>query len=74
MNKMINFRSSRTRMFLLAIVDILTIVLNSYLALIVRYELHYGWIPQEYIHSIQLYMLINIATTLLLYLIPVFSA
>ncbi len=67
MSKMINFRSSRVRMFLLAIVDILTIVLNSYLALIVRYELHYSWIPLEYLQSIQLYMVVNIATTIVLF-------
>ncbi len=67
MKKIINFRSSRTRMFLLAIVDMITVVLNAYLALIVRYELHYSWIPQEYIHSISVYMLLNIVTTILLF-------
>jgi len=67
MKKIINFRSSRTRMLLLAIVDIITVVLNAYLALIVRYELHYRWIPQEYIHSINVYMLLNIITTILLF-------
>lgn len=54
-------------MFLLAIVDVLTIILNSYLSLIVRYELHYSWIPKEYIESIQTYMIINVISTMLIF-------
>ena len=67
MKKIINFRSSRTRMFMLGIVDILTIIMNAYLALIVRHELHYSWIPTEYIESIQSYMLINIICTIVIF-------
>lgn len=67
MKKWIDFRSSRTRMFLLTIVDVLFIIFNTYFSLIVRYELHYDWIPKEYINSIQKYMVINIITTLLVF-------
>lgn len=67
MKKIVNFRSSRTRMIILGIVDIFTIVINMYLSLIVRHELHYGWIPAEYIESIQSYMLINIICTIAIF-------
>lgn len=67
MKEIINFRSSRTRMFVLAIIDILTVIVNSYLSLILRHELHYSWIPQEYISSIKSYMWINIITMLLVF-------
>lgn len=65
--KIINFRSSKTRMFLLAIVDVLTIVMNTFLSLIVRYELHYSWIPVQYIDAVKAYLLINIVTTLIIF-------
>ena len=68
MKKIINFRSSRTRMFCLCIVDILTIIMNSYLSLIIRHEWHYTWVPYEYINSIQTYLLINIVTTILIFI------
>lgn len=67
MMKIINFRSSKTRMFLLAIVDVLTIVMNTFLSLIVRYELHYSWIPVQYIDAVKAYLLINIVTTLIIF-------
>lgn len=69
MKEIVNLRSSRTRMFLLAIVDIFTVIFNAYLSLIVRYEFHYSWIPYRYIESIQSYMLINIVTTLLVFVV-----
>lgn len=67
MKKIIDFRSSKTRMFLLSIVDIFTIIINAYLALIVRHEFHYSWIPEKYIISIQTYMVISIITTLIIF-------
>ena len=67
MKSLINFRSSRTRMYILALVDICTIIINSYLALILRHELHYDWIPFEYLYSIRSYMVINIVTTLVIF-------
>lgn len=69
MKKIINLRNSRIRMAILAVVDIFFVVVNAYLSLILRYEGHYSWINQEYIESIQNYMLINIITTLLVFLL-----
>ena len=67
MKTKINWRSSRTRMFALGIVDVLTIIMNAYLALIVRHELHFSWIPQRYIDSIETFMLFNIVITLIIF-------
>ena len=67
MKDIINLRNSRTRMFILALVDIITVIVNAYISLIIRHELHYSWIPQVYIDSIKNYMQINIATTLLVF-------
>lgn len=67
MKDIVNLRSSKTRMFCLFIVDIFTIIFSAYLSLILRYELHYSWIPEEYLHSIQFYMIINIVTTIILF-------
>lgn len=69
MKKVINFRNSRTRMFLLGIVDVLTIVLNSYLSLIIRYEGHYTKVPYEYLDSMKTYMIVNIVTTIFIFII-----
>lgn len=69
MDKVINFRSSRTRMFLLCIVDICTILLNSYLALWIRYEGHHTWILLEYLIGIRRYAIINVITTLIIFLL-----
>lgn len=67
MKSIVNLRNSRTRMLLLGVVDILTIVVNSYLSLIMRHELHYSWIPIEYIQSIQSYMIISVVTTIIIF-------
>lgn len=56
MKKILNLHNSRNRMILLCGVDILTIIIHSYLSLILRYELHYSWIPKEYIHSMKSYL------------------
>ena len=74
MRRIINFRSSKTRMMILALVDIATMIMNSYLALILRHEGHYSWIDDKYINSIQSYMIINIVTTLIIFilLLPIF--
>lgn len=69
MKSIINFRSSRTRMFLLCIVDIFTILLNSYLSLLIRHEGHHAWILREYLISIERYALINIVTTIAIFYI-----
>lgn len=69
MKELVNLRSSRVRMFCLCIVDILSIIVNSYLSLIVRYELHYHLIPHQYIVSIRTYMVISIITTIAIFII-----
>ena len=68
MKEIINFRNSRTTMFILAIIDMITLIVDSYLSLILRHELHYSWIPQVYISSIKSYMWINILTMLLVFI------
>lgn len=69
MKNIVNLRSSKTRMFCLFIVDVLTIILNAYISLILRYELHFEWIPQTYIQSVERYMWINILTTIILFMV-----
>ena len=69
MKKIINFRNSKTRMFLLCLVDILAIIVDSYLSLIIRHEMHYSWIPMEYLDSIRSYMLINIISTIIIFVL-----
>ncbi|MBD9338567.1 MAG: polysaccharide biosynthesis protein [[Ruminococcus] faecis] len=56
-------------MMILALVDIATMIMNTYLALILRHEGHYSWIDDKYINSIQSYMIINIVTTLIIFII-----
>lgn len=67
MSKIINLRSSRTRMFLLCIVDVFTVLLNSYLSLLIRYEGHHDWILPEYLISIERYAIINVITTIIIF-------
>ena len=69
MKSILSMKNSRNRMIVLCIVDIILMVLHSFLAIILRYELHYEWVPIEYIHSIRSYLLINIITTLLIFLV-----
>lgn len=69
MKKIFDLHNSRNRMIILCGVDILTIIMHSYLSLILRYELHYSWIPKEYIHSMKSYLLIGIISTLVIFMI-----
>ena len=69
MKKILNLHNSRNRMILLCGVDILTIIIHSYFSLILRYELHYSWIPKEYIHSMKSYLPIGIISTLVIFMI-----
>ena len=69
MKKILNLHNSRNRMILLCGVDILTIIIHSYLSLILRYELHYSCIPKEYIHSMKSYLPIGIISTLVIFMI-----
>ncbi|RGT72533.1 polysaccharide biosynthesis protein [Ruminococcus sp. AF18-22] len=59
-------------MILLFIVDILTIIFDTYAALIIRFKLdnvYSGWVPAEYMASIRAYVWINIVTTLVIFLV-----
>lgn len=69
MKNIINLKSSKTRMFLLCLVDIGTILLNSYLSLLIRYEGHHEWILPEYLDSIKKYALINVVITIIVFLL-----
>jgi len=67
MENIISFNNSKTRMLLLCIVDICTILLNSYLSLLIRYEGHHMWILQEYLISIKHYAIVNVVTTIIIF-------
>ncbi len=69
MKSFIGLRSSKSRMLLLCAVDIITIIVNSYLSLIIRYEGHFGWVPLEYINSLRAYLIINIICTIVIFMI-----
>lgn len=69
MKNIINFRSSRTRMILLSMVDVFTIVIHSYVALLLRYELKYDRIERIYLENVQQYMFINMVITILIFVV-----
>ena len=69
MKNIFNLKTSRARMVLLFIVDILTIIFDAYLALIVRFRIDYMWVPEEYMDSVDSYIVINVATTLVIFLL-----
>ena len=69
MKNILAFRTSRSRMILLCLVDIITIIFDSFLSLVMRFEWSFTMIPAEYMNSVKQYMLINIVTTLILFLL-----
>lgn len=72
MKNIFNFRTSRARMILLFIVDILTIIFDTYIALVIRFKLdnfYYGIVPSEYMQSVNKYIVINIVCTLVIFLV-----
>jgi Predicted nucleoside-diphosphate sugar epimerases len=69
MKNIVNFRSSRTRMILLSMVDVFTIVIHSYVALLLRYELQHSRIEQIYLENILHYMMINVVITILIFIV-----
>ena len=48
MKKTWGLQNSRSRMIALFIVDILSVILDSYLAIILRFKLDNIWVPAEY--------------------------
>lgn len=72
MKNMFSLKTSRARMILLFIVDIAAIIFDSYLALIIRFKLdnvYYNSVPQEYMTSVNSYIIINVVTTLVIFLV-----
>lgn len=69
MKKNWGLQSSKGRMIMLFIVDILSIVIDAYLAIILRFKLDGIWVPEEYMNSVEHYMLINVITTVVIFLI-----
>lgn len=72
MKNIFSFRTSRARMLLLFIVDILAITFDTYVALAIRFKLdnfYYGIVPQEYMQSVNKYVIINVVTTLIIFLV-----
>ena len=69
MKKGWGLQNSRSRMIALFIVDMLTVVLDSYLAIILRFKLDNIWVPEEYMSSVEHYMIINVITTIIIFLL-----
>lgn len=69
MKKGWGLQNSRSRMITLFIVDMLTVVLDSYLAIILRFKLDNIWVPEEYMSSVEHYMIINVITTVIIFLL-----
>ncbi len=67
MRELFDFRSSKCRMLILAVVDICTIVFNSFVALLVRHEFQRSLIPENYLESISSYVIPNVVVTLLIF-------
>ena len=68
MKNIFSLKTSKSRMILLFIVDVITIIVNSYLALIVRYKMDGNTVPVEDLASVNTYLLINIVTTMIIFL------
>ena len=69
MKKTWGLQNSRSRMIALFIVDILSVILDSYLAIILRFKLDNIWVPEEYMSSVEHYMIINVITTVIIFLL-----
>ncbi len=67
MRDFLTLRNSKARMFVLAIVDMIMVVVNMYASLILRYEFQYKLIPEKYVESVTTYMVINIITTIIVF-------
>ena len=69
MKKGWGLQNSRSRMIALFIVDMLAVILDSYLAIILRFKLDNIWVPEEYMSSVEHYMIINVITTVIIFLL-----
>lgn len=69
MRELFSLRTSKTRMLLLLLVDIITIIFDVYLAIVIRFQLDYSYVPPNYMDSVHRYVLINVVVTILLFCI-----
>ena len=65
--KLFDWNSSRTRMFILAIVDAVMVIVDSYLALLLRYEWRFDLIPEGYLSVIRNYLPVSILLTIVIF-------
>ena len=59
-------------MILLFLVDIVTIIFDAYISLIIRFKVdnvYYNQVPGEYMTSLNSYIIINVVTTLVIFLV-----
>ena len=72
MKNIFSLKTSRARMALLFIVDIITIVFDAYFSLIIRFKIdnvYYNQVPEGYMASVNSYIVINVITTLIIFLV-----
>ena len=72
MKNIFNLKTSRARMILLFLVDIVTIIFDAYISLIIRFKVdnvYYNQVPGEYMTSLNSYIIINVVTTLVIFLV-----
>lgn len=72
MKNIFSLKTSRARMVLLLLVDIITIVFDAYISLIIRFRvdnMYYNQVPEEYMTSLNSYIIINVVTTLVIFLV-----
>lgn len=72
MKNIFSLKTSRARMVLLFIVDIAAIIFDSYLSLIIRFKVdnvYYSSVPKEYMTSVNSYIIINVVTTLIIFMV-----
>ena len=67
MREFFDFRSSKCRMMVLAIVDAITVVINTYLALLARHEFQFSVIPEKYTEHMGMVIGISIVVTLVVF-------
>lgn len=72
MKNIFSLKTSRARMILLFLVDIATIIFDAYISLIIRFKVdnvYYNQVPGEYMTSLNSYIIINVVTTLVIFLV-----
>ena len=62
-------RIPKNRIAMLVFLDVLTVIIASFLALYIRYDFSFRMIPTYYMEYVATYAVINIPLTLLIYLV-----